>query len=102
MQVMKNIKEDLLEDTEYAPKMIFNNLVFQAINSTLPHARENCTDIAQGQYLIRLHTLTHNISILLTGFDVLFARFGDVDFVSIYFTLYHVTQATLLKHSFLI
>lgn len=48
--MMKLIKEDLLEDVEYSPSLIYNNIVIKAIDSTLPNAREHCSDLGQGKY----------------------------------------------------
>ena len=60
---MQEIKETYLDEEEYSKEVIYNNMVFKVVTSTLPAARESCSDLGQ-------------------GFDVLFARFGEIDWVS--------------------
>ena len=49
-EMMKIIKEDLLEEVDYSPSLIYNNVVIKAIDSTLPNAREHCSDLGQGNF----------------------------------------------------
>ena len=63
---MKVIKNTYLDSKEYSKRVIYDNYVLEAVDSTLPNAREHCSDLGQ-------------------GFDVIFARFGELDWVRFLF-----------------
>ena len=59
---MKRIHNTFLQKHDYEERTIYNNMVFETTNSSLPNAREACSELGQ-------------------GFDIIFARFLEIDWV---------------------